>query len=839
MPFSKTCITRLFSQRRRRDQASSSRRDRLTRRPTIDILEDRTCPSSLALSTYLGGSSNEIGYNIATDGSGNTYITGGTSSPDFPVTPGALNTSYNGGGEAFVAKLDPTGSLVWATYLGGSADENAQGIAVDAAGNVYVTGITNSIDFPTTPGAFQPALAGAHDQWIAKLNPGGSALLYSTYLGGSGEDFGAGAQQGIAVDATGSVYVTGHTRSTNFPTTLGAFQTVLRGGTNAYVTKLNPAGTALVYSTYLGGTDYQQSGQAIAVDSSGDAYVTGVTSASDFPTTPGAFQTSFGGTKDTYVTKLNSAGSALLYSSYFGGSGNDSVFGLALDNDGSVYLSGLTSSSNLPTVSAFQATYGGGGRDAFVAKVNPAGSALVYSSYLGGANDDAALAISLDGTGGVFLVGSTSSTNFPTVNAVQPMYGGGPQDAFVAQMGPTGSVLTYSSFLGGSGDDAGFDVTRDTAGNAFVTGYTSSTSFPTANAFQGANGGSWDAFIAKIGFNSPPLSSAGGPYTVVRGGRVVLDASGSSDPDQVANTLNFAWDLDGDAIYGETGAAAARGDEVGMQPTFSAAGLSNTGTLTVSLRVTDNGGLTSDATANINMVSVALQTDACDSAETTLVVGGTTGNDAIHFSPVGNSGEINVSLNGVSLGIFHPTGRLIAYGQAGDDDLQVAGSITLTAELYGDAGNDRLKGGVGDDLLLGGDGDDLVVGGDGRDLMIGGFGADRLVGNSGDDILIAGTTDHDANDAALCALMAEWTRTDIDFASRVTHLQNGGGLNSSFLVNDLTVHDDGATDVLTGSSGQDWFLFNQDGDGGVQDHATDLRTFEAMFAQDLDFLTGP
>ena len=241
----------------------------------------------------------------------------------------------------------------------------------------------------------------------------------------------------------------------------------------------------------------------------------------------------------------------------------------------------------------------------------------------------------------------------------------------------------------------------------------------------------------------------------------------------------------------------------------------------------------------MTITAVGLQVDSCDPTKTVLVVGGTTGNDSILFSPVGNSGSIEVTINGVSQGIFVPTGRVVAFGQAGNDDIQVAGSITNSAWLFGGAGNDRLKGGAGNDVLIGGDGDDLIVGGDGRDLLIGGFGADRLVGNAADDILIAGTTAHDANDAALCAIMREWRRPDVNFATRVEHLKNGGGVNESFRVNDLTVHDDGAADVLTGSEGQDWFLFNQDGDGGDTDRATDMKTFESMFAEDIDFFTGP
>lgn len=245
-----------------------------------------------------------------------------------------------------------------------------------------------------------------------------------------------------------------------------------------------------------------------------------------------------------------------------------------------------------------------------------------------------------------------------------------------------------------------------------------------------------------------------------------------------------------------------------------------------------------DAAGGVTVAHGAFLADDLLYGGQALIIGGTAEDDTIRVTPVGNTGMVEVLINGVSQGIFLPTGRIVAYGLAGDDDIQVAGSISLPAWLDGGAGNDRLKGGAGHDVLLGGDGDDLLVGGDGRDLLIGGLGADRIVGNAGDDILISGATDYDASAAALLAIMNEWTRTDADFATRVNNLKNGGGLNESVLLNNRTVHDDGAADVLTGCEGQDWFLFDQDGDSGVKDKATDMKTFESLFAEDIDFISG-
>lgn len=223
-----------------------------------------------------------------------------------------------------------------------------------------------------------------------------------------------------------------------------------------------------------------------------------------------------------------------------------------------------------------------------------------------------------------------------------------------------------------------------------------------------------------------------------------------------------------------------------------------------------------------------------------LLIVGTDGDDKIVVNPGGGSSEMNVTINGEGKSFVGVT-EIVIYAYDGNDDVQVAGGISLPTWVYGGDGDDRLKGGAGNDVLLGGDGDDLIVGGDGRDLLIGGLGADRLVGNAADDILIEGTTDHDSDESALFAIMNEWSRTDADFATRVNNLKNGVGPNGSFIVNEFTVHDDKSSDILTGSQGQDWLLFNLnlDDPNGVKDKATDMSTFEALFALDIDFITGP
>jgi hypothetical protein len=392
-------------------------------------------PLVLSYSTYLGGNSTDIGVRIAVDSEGNAYIAGETGSSNFPTTAGAFQITYGGTGgpfstgDAFVTKLNPTGSaLVYSTYLGGGLRDNASAIAVDVDGNAYVTGSTESPDFSTTAGAFQTTFHyGTTEAFVTKLDPTGSALVYSTFLGGNNIDQGSA----IAVDASGNAYVTGNTDSTDFPTTAGAFQTTNAGAAStgdAFVTKLNPSGSALVYSTYLGSSGDDDWGHGIAVDAAGNAYVTGTAAAADFPTTPGAFQTSGGG---GFITKLDSAGSTLVYSTFLNGAGG---IGIALDADGNAYVTGTTNSVNFPTTAGAFQPAPGGSNDAFVLKLNPTGSDPVYSTYLGGSGGEVGSAIAVDADGNAYVTGSTNSVNFPTTAGTSQGTIAGDFDGFIAKI---------------------------------------------------------------------------------------------------------------------------------------------------------------------------------------------------------------------------------------------------------------------------------------------------------------------------------------------------------------------------------------------------------------------
>lgn len=401
--------------------------------------------------------------------------------------------------------IDPV--FAYSTRLGGSDDDAGYAIAVDAGGNAYVTGDTESLDFPCAK-PLQRASGGSTDVFVAKLSADGSTLLYSTYLGGSGADVG----YGIALDPAGNIYLTGDTSSTDFPV-VKPMQPALAGAPDVFVSKLSADGSRLLYSTYIGGSNGER-GNGIAVDADGSAYVTGYTNSKDFPTA-NPLQAAFaGGNADAFVLKINPSGSALVYSTYLGGGNDRPDIGtsVAVDSSGDAYVTGFTNSRDFPTVKPLQAFVGP--TDVFVAKLNPSGSALIYSTHLGGTADDEGMGIAVDALGNAYITGETESPNFPTTpgalsthclavpfNApIGNICSGG--DAFVTKISPDGSALVYSTYLNGSGFEVGRSIAVDSGGNAYVTGLTGSTDFPNVNAVQtafgGGNFGDFDAFVVKL-----------------------------------------------------------------------------------------------------------------------------------------------------------------------------------------------------------------------------------------------------------------------------------------------------------------------------------------------------
>ena len=428
--------------------------------------------------------------------------------------------------------IDP---LIYSTYIGGSGEEVGVSIAVDASGNAYIYGETQSTNYDITTGAFQTTNAGGfNDVFVTKLNATGTAIVYSTYIGGTGDDI----PSKIALDAASNAYITGSTKSINFPITSGAFQTV-KGGSisdgDAFVTKLNTAGTALIYSTYLGGSGGDDGAGSIALDDSGNAYIAGGTASINFPITSGAFQTILKGGGDVFVTKLNATGTAIVYSTYIGGSGGDGASSITLDASGNTYITGSTTSTDFYITSgAFQTTHGGGSNDAFVTKLNATGTALIYSTYIGGNDKEYTTSIVIDTLGNSYITGYTLSFNYPTTLGAFQTIRDGARDIFITKFNATGTTLIYSTFIGGNYDDYGEDIVLDSFGNAYITGTTWSSTydvtpgaFSTSNLFGGAS-----SIVSKLNATGSSLlySTFIGEFGTDNsyGTSIVLDASNNA-----------------------------------------------------------------------------------------------------------------------------------------------------------------------------------------------------------------------------------------------------------------------------------------------------------------------
>ncbi len=506
---------------------------------------------------YIGGNGSEFGSRIGVDAAGNSYFAGATADSNFLISTGAPQSPVATAttGDILLTKVNADGSaILFSTRLGGFSIEVGLAVAVDNAGNLYVTGGTYSRDYPTTASAYKPAALNSSlndidqgDCFVSKLSTTGNRMIYSTYLGGRNQD----ACLAIAVDGSGSAYVTGVTMSSDYPA-IGAFQGALRFGLknvlrDAFVTKLSADGSSVVYSSFLGGNG-DDVGTGIAVDAAGNAYITGFTdSRGNFPVTQGVLQSAFKGggdarnaMGDAFVAKVNPSGDQLVYATYLGGSLSDAASSIAVDAQGNAYVAGSTMSTDFPaTPQAFQAAFKGAGTvadplctapvlcigegitqagDGFVAKLNPAGAGLVYATYLGGSVDDRVLSIALDSRNQAWVTGNTMSSDFPvSTDAAQRTYGGHPLrpgirfgDAFATQLDASGRALVYSTYVGGSADDFGAGIAVDASGSAYLTGGTMSTNFPsTRGAARAGYGGhtenlipAGDAFLVKIG--EPP-----------------------------------------------------------------------------------------------------------------------------------------------------------------------------------------------------------------------------------------------------------------------------------------------------------------------------------------------
>lgn len=484
-------------------------------------------PVTLAYSGFLGGADDDIALDIAVDGAGNAYVTGMTRSAEtsFPATAGP-DLTFNGGlADAFVAKIDATGTaLSYLGYIGGAGLDIASAIAVDGSGNAYITGSTTSSEatFPVTVGPDLTYNGGSitGDAFVAKINSSGTAVVYCGYIGGAGEDVGLG----IAVDAAGAAYVTGQAGSSEatFPVKVGPDMTYGGGAFDAFVAKVDATGAGLDYAGYIGGAG-DDAGLGIAVDSSGGAYITGTTDSSEatFPVKVGPSLV-YKGNTDAFVAKVNASGAKLIYSGYIGGSGEDTGTRIAVDTTGNAYLTGVTTSTEttFPVKVGPDLTYNGDGitvGDAFVAKVNPSGSNLIYCGYIGGAGGDAGLAIALDDSGSAYIAGSTASppASFPVNDGPSLAYKGGILfgDGFVAKVKADGTGLDFAGYVGGLADDVVTGIALDHAGNLYISGATTSAapSFPVVVGPRMTSGGLQDAFVAKIAIGSGGGGGGSGP----------------------------------------------------------------------------------------------------------------------------------------------------------------------------------------------------------------------------------------------------------------------------------------------------------------------------------------
>lgn len=416
--------------------------------------------------------------------------------------------------------VDPV-VLLYSGYVGGGSEDKGRAIAVDSIGASYITGYTvSSTGFPTTAGMDTTYNDGG-DAFVTKVNPAGTGLVYSTYLGGSGSDYG----EGIAVDGSGNAHVTGYTYSAAFPTTVGAYDTSFNGFADVYVTKLNAAGNALIYSTYIGGA-VEDRAWGIALDSAGNAHIAGDTDSPNFPNTGSI---ALGG-KETFGVKINSTGSAIAYAVRIGGSGEDQARGIAVDAAGNAYITGFTTSPNFPTTVG-PSVFFGGGTDAFVYKLNALGTILTYSGYIGGTGLDVGTEIDVDPSGSAYVTGHTSSGNFPTTAGAFDTTHNGMYDAFVSKVSANGTGLAYSTFLGGTSNDYGRDIAADAVGNAYVLGNTESGDFPVNSEGPDttANGQS-DVFVAKLNAAGAGLSYSGylGGSAQEEGEGIAIDGSGAA-----------------------------------------------------------------------------------------------------------------------------------------------------------------------------------------------------------------------------------------------------------------------------------------------------------------------
>ena len=453
---------------------------------------------TLTYASYLGGSAIDLAYDVAVDTSGAMYVVGMTQSTNFPLAQPFQSTIQAATRVGFVTKCDATGTnIVYSTYLGGIGNDRINAVEVDEQGAAYVSGKTASTNFPVRSAFRDTYTGGTGEAFVSKLHPAGTGLVYSTYLGSTADE----EAMDLALHTSGTVYVVGYTAGTNFPTQL-AIQSTSGGGWDIFATHISSNGQSLLFSTYLGGPNYE-SAVSVGLDGSDAVYLSGWNMVGGFPVTTNGVQPSYGGgSRDALTVKLFPGETGIVYATYLGGAGMETVPHLIVDDAGIVYLCGSTDSSDFPTASPLQPSHAGGTNDAFITALSAEGTNMLFSTYLGGGGLDFALCAAQGPDSNIYIAGFSGSVDFPTLSGSQEAYGGGTSDGFVAKIAPDGSSMSYGSYIGGSAADEINGLVVDPFGVAIVAGHTYSVDFPTVSPFQASAGGSVDAFVAKISRNA-------------------------------------------------------------------------------------------------------------------------------------------------------------------------------------------------------------------------------------------------------------------------------------------------------------------------------------------------
>ena len=499
----------------------------------------------LIFSSYVGTASDEWVQDCAVDGAGDVYLMGATEGADFPTTTGAVDPTFNGGLDVFLCKLSQNGmKLLHCTYVGGAGNDGGPytgpsqasdvgGMCIDSEGAVYLTGPTNSSDFPTTAGAYDRTHNGGYDAFVIKLDPGLGSIAYGTYVGGAGDDF----PMDIDVDADGSSVVAGTTLGT-FPTTIGAFDRVANGAEDAFAFQLDPTGATLLGSTHLGGSG-KDFGTALAIDDSGIVYVVGASESGDFPTRS-AYDATHNGMRDMFVTRINSTWGGLAYSTFIGTSGQEYANDVRVDFSGRAYVVGYTTSSAFPTTTGCYKKAFAGSIDGVVLRLDAYGSFVDKCTFFGGTSDDRGYGIALDPNGDVLVTGFTLGTT-PTTTGAYCSTNEGDMDVFIARLDGTLSTLRYGSMFGGSGEDKAWAVACGARGDVFVAGHTTSLDYPaTVGAYDGTFNGGVDGFVLKVGEPMPPRWRAIPALLAVEDVPLAFDFSGNvTDPDTALSGLSI------------------------------------------------------------------------------------------------------------------------------------------------------------------------------------------------------------------------------------------------------------------------------------------------------------